>query len=43
MGLISLWDFTYSGAEHSQPMVNRLPDVDCLIMTAHWAACLEDS
>ena len=43
MGLISLWDFTYSGAEHFQTMVNRLPDVDYLIRTAHWATCLEDS
>ena len=36
MGLISLWYFTYSGAEHFQAMVNRHPDVDYLIRTAHW-------
>jgi hypothetical protein len=42
MGLISLWDFTYSGAEHFQTIVNRLPDVNYLIRTAHWSACLEE-
>lgn len=43
MGLVNLWDFIYSGAEHFQTMVNRLPDFDYLTMKAHWVIYLEDS